>query len=140
MTPIPAYKVKPAVVKGHAHKGFGGYNSRTKTLTPMKIRDGSPWQPNEVFDNVTLATEAGLLTEENWPDELFDDLGSFKAFLDILEPFNETDAIHDRWWQAFRRLGNKHTDTHYFGTSTDIAQRLDVIASVLRAEAARQMA
>lgn len=139
MTQIPAYKHAPCKVKAHSHRGLGGYNSRTKTLTPMLIEDGGPWQANEIFDNVTLAAEAGLLSEEAWPDELFADEDSFDAFIEILEPFNETDVIHDRWWQAFRRLGNKHTDKSYFGTSADIAQHLNVIASVVRAEAARRI-
>jgi len=119
---IKAYEFIPAGVHASFDPETGGFNPETKKMVPMSISDGELGGA-EIFDNITLAAEAGLLDTDKWVKQLFADRDEFLCFLDELAQYNESYTIFDRWWHAFSQLANGK-DAAGFSTSKEIAAGL----------------
>lgn len=52
---------------------LAGFNPKTKKMAPMSINDGE-LSGAEIFDNITLAAEAGSPDTDKWVKQLFADL------------------------------------------------------------------
>lgn len=116
---IKAYEFVPTPVHASFDPETGGFNPETKKMTPMSISDGE-LNTYEIFDNIALAAEAGLLDTDKWVSQLFADLGDFEYFLNELAQYNDSYTILDRWWHAFSQLAHGR-DTPGFSTSKEIA-------------------
>ena len=119
---IKAYEFIPAGVHASFDPETGGFNPETKKMVPMSINDGE-LSGAEIFDNITLAAEAGLLDTDKWVKQLFADLEDFEYFLNELSQYNDSYTIFDRWWHAFSQLACGK-DTPGFSTSKEIADGL----------------
>ena len=119
---IKAYEFIPAGVHASFDPETGGFNPETKKIVPMSISDGE-LSGAEIFDNITLAAEAGLLDTDKWVKQLFADLEDFEYFLNELSQYNDSYTIFDRWWHAFSQLACGK-DTPGFSTSKEIAAGL----------------
>lgn len=116
---IKAYEFVPTPVHASFDPETGGFNPETKKMTPMSISDGE-LNTSEIFDNIALAAEAGVLDTEKWVSQLFADLEDFEYFLNELAQYNDSYTILDRWWHAFSQLACGK-DTPGFSTSKEIA-------------------
>jgi len=119
---IKAYEFIPARPQAYFEEETGGFNPETKKMVPMTISDGE-MSGAEIFDNITLAAEAGLLDTNKWVKQLFADRDEFMYFLDELAQYNESYTIVDRWWHAFSQLACGK-DSAGFSTSKEIAAGL----------------
>ena len=119
---IKAYEFTPASVHASYDSETGGFNPKTKKMAPMSINDGE-LSGAEIFDNITLAAEAGLLDTDKWVKQLFADLEDFEYFLNELAQYNDSYTIVDRWWHAFSQLAGGQ-DPPGFSTSKEIAAGL----------------
>ena len=116
---IKPYEFTPRPVHPTYSKETGGFNPKTQKMKPMSLTD-EELSGYEIFDNITLAAEAGLLDTDKWVMQLFADIEDFEYFLNELAQYNEEFVIYDRWWEAFSKLaGNR--DTPGFSTSKEIA-------------------
>lgn len=86
---IKAYEFTPAGVHASFDPETGGFNPETKKIVPMSISDGE-LSGAEIFDNITLAAEAGLLDTDKWVKQLFADLEDFEYFLNELAQYNDS--------------------------------------------------
>ncbi len=116
---IKAYEFIPAGVHASFDPETGGFNPETKKMVPMSISDGE-LNTYEIFDNITLAAEAGLLDTDKWVKQLFADTEDFEYFLNELAHYNEEFTIYDRWWEALSKLAFNR-DMPGFSTSEEIA-------------------
>jgi hypothetical protein len=119
---IKAYEFVPARPQAYFEEETGGFNPETNTMVPMTI-SGGELGGAEIFDNITLAAEAGLLDTNKWVKQLFADRDEFMYFLDELAQYNESYTIFDRWWHAFSQLACGK-DSAGFSTSKEIAAGL----------------
>jgi hypothetical protein len=122
MTSIRAYKFQPEELSPTLKGGFGGFNTATNTLTPMSGLDGNEWWMFEVLSNLTMACEAGLLTEDGWVAQVFATPADFDAFLEQMEDYDDCFAIRDRWHRALMAVGKREEEG--FNRTADIAAEL----------------
>ena len=83
-----------AQIKGYAFtpraiEAYDGWNSETKTLTPMLFEDGDGRYLHEALDNIALAAEAGVLDNYLWPQQLFADKDSYEWFISELQGYDD---------------------------------------------------
>ena len=116
---IPPYTFTPRSFQPAYSKETGGFNAKTQKMVPMSLMD-EELAGYEIFDNITLAAEAGLLDTDKWVKQLFADIEDFEYFLNVLAHYNEEFTIYDRWWEAFSKLAFGR-DTPGFSTSEEIA-------------------
>jgi hypothetical protein len=116
---IKPYEFTPRPVQPTYSKETGGFNAKTQKMVPMSLTD-EELAGCDIFDNITLAAEAGLLDTEKWVKQLFAGLEDFEYFLDVLTAYNEEFTVYDRWWEAFSKLAHSR-DTPGFSTSEEIA-------------------
>lgn len=105
------------------------FDEKTKKFTVLA--DSADDMLTGFLDAMTLATEAGTVTEEGWLEELFADKAEFGSF--ILELSEYEGRINDRWYQALLRLAGR-SDEKEFVTHHEIAQAL-----LLQAKATNQL-
>jgi len=65
-------RILPARPQAYFEEETGGFNPETNTMVPMTI-SGGELGGAEIFDNITLAAEAGLLDTDKWVKQLFAD-------------------------------------------------------------------
>ena len=114
MAQIKAYTFTPRAIEA-----YDGWNSETKTLTPMEFGHDL----HEVLDNLTQAAEAGVLDNFLWPQQLFADKISYGWFIHELENYDESFRITDEWWTALASLID-NCDEEEFVTAREIANKL----------------
>lgn len=119
---IKPYEFTPRSVNPTFSEETGGFNDETKKMVPMSLTDEDLFG-SDIFDNITLAAEAGLLDTEKWVKQLFAGIEDFEYFLNVLAQYNEEFTIYDRWWEAFSKLAYSR-DTPGFSTSEEIAAGL----------------
>lgn len=119
---IKPYQFTPRPVHPTYSKETGGFKPETNKMVPMSLTD-EELLGCDIFDNITLAAEAGLLDTEKWVKQLFAGLEDFEYFLDVLTGYNEEFTVYDRWWEAFSKLAYNR-DTPGFSTSEEIAAGL----------------
>lgn len=121
------YKPAPLVPKAHP-KYFDQETGKLISLSKVKLTKGSSHEIHEVLDCLTLALEAGAVSEQKWLKEIFGTAKAFDSFLDEFESYDDCYRICDRWWTALSVLGNTIYDQHSFITCVDIAARLREVA------------
>lgn len=95
------------------------FDEKTKKFT--LLTDSPDDMLTGILDAMTLAVEAGTVSEEGWLEELFADKAEFGSF--ILELSDYEYRINDRWYQALMRLAGR-SDEKEFVTHHEIAQAL----------------
>jgi len=119
MAQIKGYTFTPRAIEA-----YDGWNSETKTLTPMTFEDGDGRWLHEALDNITLAAEAGVLDNFLWPQQLFADKGSYEWFIAELQNYDESYRITDQWWTALSSLVD-NVDEEEFVSASEIADKLN---------------
>lgn len=111
---IQAYAPALASIENRAQ-----FDEKTKKFTA--IADGPDDMLTGFLDAMTLAVEAGTVSEESWLEEIFADKDEFGGF--ILDLSEYPCRINDRWYQALMRLAGR-SDEKEFVTHHEIAQAL----------------
>lgn len=70
-----------------------------------------------VLDAVTAACEQGKLTQNGWLSQCFADKEVFDEFLEAFEDFAQVQRIHDRWYDAIRRICNVADEENFITAS-----------------------
>lgn len=94
-------------------------------LLPFKDLPGEIWT---VLNAITVACEQGKLTQNGWVSQCFADNDVFDEFLEAFEEFGRIARIHDRWYDALRRLAAAENEEGFVSAS-EIAEKLDEAAS-----------
>lgn len=107
------------------------FDPTTGKFTPLSKVQLEPYEAHEVYqvlDSITLALEAGAVSEKHWLRELFGTPDAFEEFLEEFETYDECFRISDRWHAALALLGDSLLDHADFITCEDIADRLRDVA------------
>lgn len=115
--------------------GVGGFDIEKRTFSPLNfdysIFDSEkPVYECDIFDAVAGAIEAGIVSEEMWPTELFSNSASFNEFVSLLADFESCYKLYDPWWQAFKTLLQSVEEEGY-ATAADLAERFSEALSDL---------
>lgn len=111
---IEAYQFTPEPVDAKAAK-----------LLPFKE---VPDLLGDALDAITAACEQGKLTQNGWVSQCFADKDVFDQFLDSFEEFAQIARVHDRWYEALRRLAGAENEEGFVSAS-EIVEKLDEAAS-----------
>jgi hypothetical protein len=81
-----------------------------------------------VLDNLTLAIEAGVVSEKKWLKQIFGDEEHFMNFLDELACYDDCYRICDRWHTALSVLAKSVLVEEGFIACSDISDELIKVA------------
>lgn len=108
------------------------FDPASKKLTPLsEVKfeyDEEHHEVYEVLDSLTLALEAGVVSEKAWLKDIFGTPAAFEGFLEYFENYDESFRINDRWNSALALLGDTIHNEEGFITCQDIADRLREVA------------
>jgi hypothetical protein len=122
MAIIKKYKFKTRRLGTSMHE-MGGFDSKTNTFNPLKVRKG--FEVHQALDAITVAVEAGIIDNEKFVSQLFDKKADFTKFITYLSEYEDESCrrIIDRWWTALSRLADRN-DEEGFISSAEIAEKL----------------
>jgi hypothetical protein len=103
------------------------FNPETGKLTPLskiKLEAGEVHETHDVLDNLTLAIEAGVVSEKKWLKQIFGTPKAFNDFLEEFECYDQFYRIGDRWHVALSVLGKSVLIEESFVTCAEIADEL----------------
>lgn len=120
LSAIKGYTFTPREIKN-----YGGWNAETKTLTPLDFTSGDmEASVYVVLDTLVLATEAGVMREFDWPQQLFANLESFEEFISELEGYDNCYRVTDQWWKAIAEITGGEGDEEGLVLSSELADEL----------------
>ena len=127
---IPKYKPHPRTLLHEERfldedwakelKEWGGFNHLSGEWLPLRF-SLDEMTLSDALDHITMVVEAGLVDQNGWSTQLFENEASLEEFLEELEAYDECYRIHDRWWHALSELVKGFGTEEGFIHTRDIA-------------------